>query len=78
MYSFSTPPFIYIHPSTQIYKFSFKEFFPIFGAQFDYIIQIDGVNFDSEDCFDWFKGRETGDIFIFMSLKKALEENALL
>jgi hypothetical protein len=33
-----------------------------------------GVNFDSEDCFDWFKGKETGEILIFMSLKKALEE----
>ncbi len=57
---------IKIHPSNEIYSFNFKEYYPDFGSTVDYIIQIDGVNLDPENCFDWFKGLETGTFLIYM------------
>ena len=44
----------------------FKEFFPDFGSTFYYGIEINGISFDADNCFDWFKGVETGDILIYM------------
>lgn len=68
---------IRIHPSNEIQIINFKEYYPDFDSKIYYSIQIDGVIQDLDKCFDWFKGSELGDIFISMSVKKALEKQAL-